>query len=575
MVAQQTGLEVGDFVWTGGDCHIYDNHVEQVTRAARPRAVPAARTLRAAPARRRSSTTPSTTSSSSTTSTTRPSRRRWRCDPRDARRWSGRRRAAASSGTTAPCPWHLPEDLAHFRRLTAGHRGAHGPRAPGTSLPDRFRPLPGRRERRAHRGRRPGPPTGATVVARGRRRPTPPRRTATPGSSAAARSTRPCSTPRTALEVTEIDLDVPGDAWAPRSTRRCGSPTPWTRRPAGAPRRPGCATGTSPTGAAERAARGRSGPTGAGPVDSDPCLRPRLPRGRSVRCSPRWSRPMDRRRRRRPAGGGVARAPPRRPRPRRARAQRHHRRGPDDARAREGRPPRAPSSTRSATARSSSREPAPTTPSTPSGWPSRPPRPAPTGCSSSRRTTPGRPRRASTSTPSPSRTRPTCPSCSTTSPAAPCVRYAPETLDRLAAHERIVAVKDATGRRVRGPARHAAAPGLAWYSGDDALNLAFLTHGAAGVVSMVGHLVGDRLAALVAAVDAGDLAARSRRAPSRCCPRRHRSAGPATARCGPRSLSSCSASSPAAPCGCRRSTADDDEVDVVRAAMRAAGLLAH
>jgi len=31
MVAAQTGLEVGDFVWTGGDCHIYDNHLEQVT----------------------------------------------------------------------------------------------------------------------------------------------------------------------------------------------------------------------------------------------------------------------------------------------------------------------------------------------------------------------------------------------------------------------------------------------------------------------------------------------------------------------------------------------------------------
>jgi thymidylate synthase len=31
MVAQQVGLEVGDFIWTGGDCHIYDNHVEQVT----------------------------------------------------------------------------------------------------------------------------------------------------------------------------------------------------------------------------------------------------------------------------------------------------------------------------------------------------------------------------------------------------------------------------------------------------------------------------------------------------------------------------------------------------------------
>ncbi len=30
MVAQQADLEVGDFVWTGGDCHVYDNHVEQV-----------------------------------------------------------------------------------------------------------------------------------------------------------------------------------------------------------------------------------------------------------------------------------------------------------------------------------------------------------------------------------------------------------------------------------------------------------------------------------------------------------------------------------------------------------------
>ena len=32
MVAQQTGLAVGDFIWTGGDCHIYDNHHEQVQR---------------------------------------------------------------------------------------------------------------------------------------------------------------------------------------------------------------------------------------------------------------------------------------------------------------------------------------------------------------------------------------------------------------------------------------------------------------------------------------------------------------------------------------------------------------
>ncbi len=30
MVAQQCDLEVGDFVWTGGDCHIYSNHFDQV-----------------------------------------------------------------------------------------------------------------------------------------------------------------------------------------------------------------------------------------------------------------------------------------------------------------------------------------------------------------------------------------------------------------------------------------------------------------------------------------------------------------------------------------------------------------
>ncbi|MEJ2804460.1 thymidylate synthase [Comamonadaceae bacterium PP-2] len=30
MVAQQCDLDVGDFIWTGGDCHIYDNHSEQV-----------------------------------------------------------------------------------------------------------------------------------------------------------------------------------------------------------------------------------------------------------------------------------------------------------------------------------------------------------------------------------------------------------------------------------------------------------------------------------------------------------------------------------------------------------------
>jgi thymidylate synthase len=42
MVAQQCDLAVGDFIWTGGDCHIYSNHVDQVREqlSRAPRAYP-------------------------------------------------------------------------------------------------------------------------------------------------------------------------------------------------------------------------------------------------------------------------------------------------------------------------------------------------------------------------------------------------------------------------------------------------------------------------------------------------------------------------------------------------------
>jgi thymidylate synthase len=48
MLAAQCGLDVGDFIWTGGDCHIYDNHLEQVqTQLARaPYPYPALRLKR-------------------------------------------------------------------------------------------------------------------------------------------------------------------------------------------------------------------------------------------------------------------------------------------------------------------------------------------------------------------------------------------------------------------------------------------------------------------------------------------------------------------------------------------------
>jgi len=47
-------------------------------------------------------------------------------------------------GTGDSIPWHIPEDLAFFRDLTMGHPVVMGRRT-WDSLPDRFRPLPGRR----------------------------------------------------------------------------------------------------------------------------------------------------------------------------------------------------------------------------------------------------------------------------------------------------------------------------------------------------------------------------------------------------------------------------------------------
>jgi 4-hydroxy-tetrahydrodipicolinate synthase len=78
------------------------------------------------------------------------------------------------------------------------------------------------------------------------------------------------------------------------------------------------------------------------------------------------------------------------------------------------------------------------------------------------------------------------------------------TYEQAAAIDNVVAVKEAVGDLVQG-VRLMRDLGLALYSGDDAHNLAWLALGACGVISVVGHVAGDQHAALVRAVDAGDL----------------------------------------------------------------------
>jgi 4-hydroxy-tetrahydrodipicolinate synthase len=80
-----------------------------------------------------------------------------------------------------------------------------------------------------------------------------------------------------------------------------------------------------------------------------------------------------------------------------------------------------------------------------------------------------------------------------------------DTLLRLAEHPRIVGVKDAKADLFAG-SEVIASSGLAYYSGDDALNLPWLAVGAVGVVSVVAHVAAAQYAAMIRAVDAGDLA---------------------------------------------------------------------
>ncbi|HYF72713.1 MAG TPA: 4-hydroxy-tetrahydrodipicolinate synthase [Nocardioides sp.] len=77
-----------------------------------------------------------------------------------------------------------------------------------------------------------------------------------------------------------------------------------------------------------------------------------------------------------------------------------------------------------------------------------------------------------------------------------------ETYEAAMRLETVVAVKDAVGDYVRGV--KLMQMGYAVYSGDDASNLGWLAHGAAGFVSVVGHAAGDQFRAMADAFLAGD-----------------------------------------------------------------------
>ena len=90
-------------------------------------------------------------------------------------------------------------------------------------------------------------------------------------------------------------------------------------------------------------------------------------------------------------------------------------------------------------------------------------------------------------------------------PARTGIPFTTDTLITLAEHPNIAAVKDAKGDHWA--STHVmAATDLLLFSGADEVNLPLLALGATGVVSVVGHVAGEQYAAMVAAVDRGDLA---------------------------------------------------------------------
>ena len=107
-------------------------------------------------------------------------------------------------GNEGGMPWHVPEDLAHFKELTLGGTVVMG-RKTWDALNPRFRPLPGRRNLVVTRD-----PSWSSEGAEAIHE-IPSEGWIIGGAELFAATIDHADR----LEVTELDLDVPGDTWAP------------------------------------------------------------------------------------------------------------------------------------------------------------------------------------------------------------------------------------------------------------------------------------------------------------------------------------------------------------------------
>lgn len=101
-------------------------------------------------------------------------------------------------------------------------------------------------------------------------------------------------------------------------------------------------------------------------------------------------------------------------------------------------------------------------------------------------------------------------------PARSIVPIENDTMYRLAEHPRILAVKDAKGD-LRGGAEMISQTDLAYYSGDDPLNLPWLSVGAVGFVSVISHVVAGPLRQMLQAHETGNVV-RARQINADCLP---------------------------------------------------------